>query len=354
MSEVEAHVEVDDRRLLFRQALELPPQPAPSLARWSGYGFGLVLETPEPFPGLQPATAGGERVTSWREVSAEEVETAWRLDDGETLLERRHPNGRLFLRIDSHERDGFRIWAPYYGRHLISLDGCSIASALPRVPPVRWQRLFFAEVLPLCAALQGLSVFHASAAAVNGKVLAFMGPPGSGKTSANGPPRRSGRILLHRRGARSRSGAADVRAYPGPARLSIDEAELGQIPSTQKLRVGPCVGRSDNVMLEPEPCASPLPLACLYFLRPDSEATRITISEREGSPEKSLLGSTFINYLRVRGYLDRHLDLCAALGGSVRLYDIGIPHASRARDVAARVLAHCDEPHGGTRGSARR
>ena len=313
-----------------------------------------MLETPEPFPGLQPATAAGERVTSWREVSAEEVETAWRLDDGEMLLERRHPNGRLFLRIDSHERDGFRIWAPYYGRHLIALDGCSIASALPRVPPVRWQRLFFAEVLPLCAALQGLSVFHASAAAVHGKVLAFMGPPGSGKTSLTAHLVALGASFFTDEVLVLESGAADVRAYPGPARLSIDEAELGQIPSTQKLRVGPCVGRSDKVMLEPEPCASPLPLACLYFLRPDSEATRITISEHEGSPGKSLVGSTFINYLRVRGYLDRHLDLCAAVGGSVRLYDIGIPHASRARDVAARVLAHCEEPHVGTRGSARR
>jgi len=342
MSEVEAHVEIDDRKLLFRHALELPAQPAPSLARWSGYGFGLVLETPEPFPGLQPAAATGERVTSWREVSAEEVETAWRLDDGETLLERRHPNGRLFLRIDSHERDGFRIWAPYYGRHLIALDGCSIASALPRVPPVRWQRLFFAQVLPLCAALQGLSVFHASAAAVRGKVLAFMGPPGSGKTSLTAHLVALGASFFTDEVLVLESGAADVRAYPGPARLSIDEAELGQIPSTQKLRVGPCVGRSDKLMLEPEPCASPLPLACLYFLRPDSEATRITISEREGSPAKSLLGSTVVNYLRVRGYLDRHLDICSALDGSVRLYDIGIPRGSRARDVAARVLAHCD------------
>ena len=313
------------------------------MARWSGYGFGLVLEAPEPFPGLQAATAACERVTSWREVSAEEVEAAWRLEDGEALLERRHPNGRLFLRIDSHERDGFRIWAPYYGRHLVALDGCSIASALPRVPPVRWQRLFFAQVLPLSAALQGLSVFHASAAAVRGKVLAFIGPSGSGKTSLTAHLVALGASFFTDDVLVLESGPAGVRAYPGPARLSIDEAELGQIPSTQKLQVGPCVGRSDKLMLEPEPCASPLPLGCLYFLQPDSEATRITISGREDSAGKSLLGSSFINYLRLRGYLERHVDICAAVDGSVRLYDIGIPRQVLGLDVAARVLAHCDE-----------
>ena len=168
------------------------------------------------------------------QVSAEEVEAAWRLEDGEALLERRHPNGRLFLRIDSHERDGFRIWAPYYGRHLVALDGCSIATPLARVPPVRWQRLFFAQVLPLSAALQGLSVFHASAAAVRGKVSrssAFRaaGRPLTAHLVALGASFFTDDVLV------LESRPAGVRAYPGPARLSIDKAELGQIPSTQKL-----------------------------------------------------------------------------------------------------------------------
>ncbi|HKV68706.1 MAG TPA: hypothetical protein VJN72_11525 [Gaiellales bacterium] len=326
--------------------VELRAQPAAPVAHWSGFGFGLVLEAPEPFPGLPAANGVGERVTSWREVSAEEIEGAWRLEDGETLLERRHPNGRLFLRIDSHERDGFRIWAPYYGRHLVALDGCSIASALPRVPPVRWQRLFFAEVLPLSAALQGLSVFHASAAAVRGKVLAFIGPSGSGKTSLTAHLVALGASFFTDEVLVLESGPAGVLAYPGAARLSIDEAEVGQIPSTQKLRVGPCVGRSGKLVLEPEPYASALPLGCVYFLRPDFEATRITFSKREDSPGKSLLGTSFINYLRAGSSLERQPNICADLDRSVRLYDIGIPRGSRARDVAARVLAHCDEPHG--------
>jgi hypothetical protein len=56
-------------------------------------------------------------------VPADEVEAAWRLEDGELLLERRHPDGCLFLRIDACEPFGYRIWAPYYGRHLVSADG---------------------------------------------------------------------------------------------------------------------------------------------------------------------------------------------------------------------------------------
>jgi hypothetical protein len=39
---------------------------------WVGYAYGLLLETLEPFPGVQPApaTASPDRVTTWTEVPA--------------------------------------------------------------------------------------------------------------------------------------------------------------------------------------------------------------------------------------------------------------------------------------------
>ena len=127
------------------------PSPEPAAA-WRGSAFGLTLESAEPFPGLPPVEgAASGRVTAWREERASAVDKAWRPAVGEVLLDLRHSDGRQFLRIDAHEPIGFRIWAPYYGRHLVSTDGSEIASALPRVEPARWQRLFFAQVLPLAA-----------------------------------------------------------------------------------------------------------------------------------------------------------------------------------------------------------
>jgi hypothetical protein len=313
-------------------------EPTPQGARWHGYAFGIGLESELPFPGIQPTAEPAARMTSWREADPEEVEGAWELDDGELLLERRHPDGRLFLRVDGRGQLGYRIWAPYYGRHLVSAGGGSIASALPRVPPVRWQRLFFAQVLPLAAALHGLSLFQASAVAVDDRVLAFVGPEGSGKTSLTAHLVALGASFFTDEVLALEAAGADVLAHPGPSRLSLHETELRRIPSTQELRIGPCVGRSDRLMLEPEPVATALPLGRLYMLRPELEAERIWIEPREEPAGRSLQGSSFVNYLG--GGLERHLAICAALDEAVGAFDLGFPIGTRARDLAARVLAH--------------
>ena len=328
---------------------ELQPEPFPRAVaeRWTGYAFGVVLECDDVFPGVMPTTsAASGRSASWREVSREEIEGAWRPDAGEILFERRHPDGRLFLQVDTRPERGFRIWAPYYGRHLVDLDGQAIASALPRVPPVRWQRLFFAQVLPLAAALQGMSLFHASAVALDGRVLPFIGPSGIGKTSLTAHLVSLGASFFTDDVLALEPRPGGVLAHPGPARLSIDDRELRRIPSAQAPRLGPCLGRSDKLMLATQPVETPLPVACLYYLRPDSEATHIVIEERRTEPGRTLLGSSFINYLRSPGYLERHLVISAALDASVQLYDIRIPRGFRPRDIAARVLEHRDELSG--------
>jgi hypothetical protein len=313
---------------------------------WLGYAHGLLLESSEPFPGVQPAPATAllDRVTTWTDVPAEEVEAAWRIEDGELLLERRHPDGRLFLRIDACETLGYRIWAPYYGRHLVSADGTTIASALPRVPVVRWQRLFFAQVLPLAAALQGLSLVRAGAVAVRGRAVAVIGPPESGKTALAAHLVALGATFVSDDVLALEKTAHTVVAHPGPTRLSIDEAELRRIPSTQEERMGPCVGRSDKLMIEPEAVSTPLAVTRLYVLRPDPGAVRIAIAPRDASQGPSLLGSYFVNYLRSPSYLERQLEVNATFDASLSAYEIAVPRGARARDLAARVLAHCGEP----------
>ncbi len=318
------------------------PSPEPAAA-WRGSAFGLTLESAEPFPGLPPVEgAASGRVTAWREERASAVDKAWRPAVGEVLLDLRHSDGRQFLRIDAHEPIGFRIWAPYYGRHLVSTDGSEIASALPRVEPARWQRLFFAQVLPLAAVLSGLSALRASAVAVGGHVLAFVGPPTSGKTSFAAHLVALGASFVTDDVLAIEKTPDGLVAYPGPARLNIDEAELRRVPLQQQERLGPIFGRSDKLMLEPTPVSIPLPLACVYVLRPGAEGTRIEIVERESPSSRSLLESGFPRYLSSAEHRQRLLDVCAALSESVPLYAVELPDKCRARDVAARVLAHCE------------
>ena len=325
------------------------PSPEPEAA-WRGCAFGLALESSEPFPGLPPADgAASGRATTWREERAELIDKAWRPAVGDVLLDLRHSDGRQFLRIDSHGEIGVRIWAPYYGRHLVSTDGGEIASALPRVEPARWQRLFFAQVLPLAAVLSGLSALRASAVAVGGQVLAFVGPPTSGKTSFAVHLVALGASFVTDDVLAIEKTPDGVVAYPGPARLNIDEPELRRVPLQQRDRLGVVVGRSDKLMLEPTPVSIPLPLACVYVLRPEAEGARIEIVERESPSSRSLLESGFPRYLSSAEHRQRLLDVCAALSESVPLYAVELPDKCRARDVAARVLAHCEALCGAVR-----
>ena len=67
------------------------------------------------------------------------------------------------MTIDRDAAGAFRVVTPGLGAHLVSADGSTIDSDVPRIAPQFWQRPFFAQVLPLAAALNGLELFHATA-----------------------------------------------------------------------------------------------------------------------------------------------------------------------------------------------
>ena len=99
------------------------------------------------------------------------------------VLERRRKDGTLVMAVD-HDPD-----ARLSGRRATQrappgrAGRASILSAFPTVAPWRWQRLLFAQVLPLAATLQGLELLHASAVELEGQALGFVAPSGTGKTS---------------------------------------------------------------------------------------------------------------------------------------------------------------------------
>lgn len=307
-----------------------------------GHALGVTIESDEPFPGLQefhdPLPA---RRTAWCEATADEIDEAWPVSDGRVLHERRHPDNRLFLRVDSRAGVGYRVWAPYYGRHLVSPDGTVVKSALPRVPFVRWQRLFFGEILPLAACLQGLHLMRSSAVAIGGRVVAFLGPKYSGKTALTAHLVARGAEFVTDDALAIELTPSGAVVHPGPARLSIERAEFERVPSTQRARVGDCVGRSDKLMLEPAPIAAPLPLGRIYLLRPDSAADHVAITHAEPAPLGLLLGATVVDYLRAPDVLQLQLDVCNALAETIPVYDVDLPRGCRAGEAAANVLAHC-------------
>ncbi|HSC51399.1 MAG TPA: hypothetical protein VLD16_14145 [Gaiellaceae bacterium] len=315
-----------------------------------GHAYGVVLESAAFFPGLQAVEQPlPKRLTAWRETSAEEIDGAWPVAEGRLLHERRHPDGRLFLRVDSREGVGYRIWAPYYGRHLVSPDGGSVESALPRVPFARWQRLFFGEALPLAACLQGLHLLRSSAVAIDGRVVAFVGPRDSGKTAFVAHLVALGAEFVSDDALALELTPAGLVAHPGPTRLSIERAELERVPSMRRGRVGDCIGRSDKLILEPAPIAGPLPLGRIYVLRPGSAVERVAITPARPEPLELLLGATAVAYLRAPRVLRLQLEVCSALAETIPIDDVDLPGSCRAGEVAAEVFAHCAGPTGKTR-----
>ena len=130
------------------------------------------------------ATQAPTRADTWLERAPRAaVDREWRRARPRTLLERRLVDGRVGLSVQADDDVGFRVWAPRHGCYLVAPDGRRVLGAPPAGPAWRWERLVLAQVLPLAAVLRGMDVFHASAVALAGRAIAFLGGSGAGKTT---------------------------------------------------------------------------------------------------------------------------------------------------------------------------
>ena len=273
-------------------------------------------------------------------VSAAELEGQWRGFPVESVIDRRFADGRLVLSVEHSDNLGYRIYAPRYGRHVVSGDGTTLYSALPRVSAWRWQRLLFAQVLPIAAALQGLSLLHASAVALGGRALAFSAPSGTGKTSVAAHLVAQGASLLTDDALALELVTGGLLAHPGAGMASIAEAERQAMSPEGRARLGRRLGRSDKSHFALDVAERPLPLAAVYFLRRDGKAGHLSI-ERCGTADPGrLLGSAFVTSVRTPEYLTRLLEVCAVIAEYVDMFEIVIPAAFDARQVAAKVEDH--------------
>lgn len=308
--------------------------------RWWGRAFGLEVAAQLPVPGIPEAKSPSTtRLTTMDLVSVAELEGQWRGFPVESILDRRFADGSLMLSVERADM-GYRIWAPRHGRHVVSGDGTVLRSALPRVPAWRWQRLLFAQVMPLSAALQGLALLHASAVALGGKALAFTAPSGTGKTSVAAHLVARGASFLTDDALAVEPTAGGLLAHPGAGMASIDDKEWQAMSPEGRARFGRRLGRSDKSHFALAVPERPLPLAAVYFLRRDGHADRFSIEQRRTVDPGRLLGSAFVNFVRTPEHLTRQLEACAAIAESVDMFEVVIPTSCDARGVAAEVEEH--------------
>jgi hypothetical protein len=317
--------------------------PAASLPGvWRGSAFGLEIESPLSLTGVASARPGGDaRKLTLRHAEARELERGWRPEGTETLLDFRFPDGRPMMRVEGHPERGFLIWAPRHGRYLVAPGGRDVRMAIPRTGSWRWQRLLFAQVLPLAATLQGLETLHASAVALDGSALAFLAVSGRGKTSVAAHLVARGAGLVADDVLTVETSSAGVLAHPGAGLVNIDPAELERLGEA-RAGFGETLGRSDKVHLAVPLVVGPRRVAALYFLRRGGAGKGARIVPQEGEEARALLGGTFLRYLRSPERLRTHLDVCARLAASVPAFDLLVPAGTPALEAAKAVERHAD------------
>jgi hypothetical protein len=306
--------------------------------RFSAFGLDLdsnidvprLTQLPdEASPGLRPATL--------RRVERREMrETVNSLKDSEVVFERRFTSRQPMLLVHRAQAD-YRIWAPRHGQYMVSADGRRVSAQIPRSGGWWWTKLLFAQVLPLAASLQGLECLHAGCVAMDGRAYALAAASGTGKSSvalhlvANGARFVTDDILA----AEARDHGITV--YPGPRVAAADPAEVGRIPAKHR----PTVVAAPNdpkTYVDLPAVDTALPLAAIYFLRRDPQASRLAL--RESAESRAVLGSRFLSYLTDSEQMVRHLEMSAAIAQHVAMIDVAIPGSSTASDVAVALAAH--------------
>jgi hypothetical protein len=300
--------------------------------------FGIDIESTFEIPCLPRAAETSEATTHVALMPAQMLARAWRGSNGVTVIDRRMVDGRRFMTIEYDATLGFRIWASRFGQHIVSSDGLRISSALPAVPAWRWQRLLFAQVLPLAAALRGRAPFHASAVVFDDDAIGFVAASGTGKTSlaahlvAEGADFMTDDVLsLEFDGRR-------VLAHPGPSMTSVAQEQLATMTVEGRARLGQRIGReADKTHFKPSVVSKPSPLAALFFLHRESNGANFRIERMRSPDPRTLLASTFIPYTRSPGHLLSHLDTCATIAREVPVFTMRIPPGVPADDAAAAV-----------------
>ena len=320
------------------------PQEQPPDASCRSRAFGLQVQAPFPVPGAP--SCNGEPTgpsTVITLTSAVELDSAWRGGEREVLVDLRQPDGTRAITVEHRPDLGFRIWMPRYGRHVISDDGSHIRSALPKISSHRWQRLLFAQPLPLAALLRGRAIFHASAVALAEQSLMFIARSGTGKTSLAGHLVSRGATLMADDAVALECDGKRVLAHAATGLINIDADELATIAPELRPRLGTRQGRVDNLVLCGPAATRPMPVRHVYFLERGPHVARFAVQRIWPPAVRLLLGARFFSYVRLPEVWHQQLEVCAALAASAELYRLTVPPGVSAARVAAMIEDHFEE-----------
>lgn len=253
-----------------------------------------------------------------------------------TICTRSGPSGAECFTIQADPAAGHLIWGEGCGSYLLSAAGTRLLCLPEGAPASTWQRFLLGQVLPFVALRSGLEIFHASAVALDGRVLAFVGPSGAGKTSvALEACRRGASFFADDVLALQRHGRG-LRAHPGAPVAGVELGEAQRLADDGTPLVGEVLAATMRERLvRTEAPVGPAPLGGVFVLdrRPQCEQLRFEAA----ADARVLLACTFNFVLDTPQRLRVLLDVCA-LAAMQRVERIVVPSSVGPGALAEAII----------------
>lgn len=320
------------------------PSDRPEVSRpWRSRAFGLELELDFPAPGLPPLARGAAAETSVSLASPQAISDRWRASAPEVLLDERfEPDGPPARSIEYDPQLGHRLHARHFGTALIEPGAAHVLCSPPDVDPWSWQRFLIGRVLPWASVLRGHECFHASAVAVDGRVVAISGQTGAGKTTLATEMMMRGLPLVSDDVLAIDSSHDGPVAHPGAAIVALREDAHTRI--VERIEgIGTVLGESGKIYLAADRVESALPLGAFYLLeRSDVDSPRVIAS----AEPRQLLASTFVSAIATPSRLVRLLDVAAAMASAQLVRRVLVPERIEPERLVDHLLEDATQTMG--------
>jgi hypothetical protein len=320
---------------------------APPMARaalWHhGVAYGLRLTGEFPAHGLWSGVGSADMRSALLEiVSPASLARSWSARGGEPRLRSLLTGGDPVLAVEPDPHGGYLVRADGFGAYLVDPDGRRVLLTPGPVESWRWQRLLLAQAVPVAALLQGLELFHASAVQLNGRVLAFTGASGAGKTTLAAQLLLAGATFVADDVLAVEREGDEMIAHPGPPLMNVREATMRSLDAHERAQLGVELGRDEGgIRLRLRREAQARPLHAIYLVHKRPGRTGGVHLKRLAAPSPAqLLGAGFGSAIRTPARLVRRLDLCAHIARRVPVFELEAPAQGAPDAVAEAVLRH--------------